>query len=668
MYIKELIYKNMGPIENIHITPSFTSDGFPKPLLLVGENGSGKSTLLSNIVDAFYEAALLVFKNIGKPINYAERSFYKVIGGSDISIGKNYMYAIIQFCHNDNKYLYLCKNGDINRELIQKENNIDGLEKISWDGAQQGYKQVTFDKKDVEGIWNKDVIFYYGPNQYEKPIWLSNKYYFDYAADSSFTLTSNKMKGALYNDITVKNALNKNLQWLFDVIVDSRIDVAVNDQKGEMEISPTSPNNLQFFSQARRNLEKIMSKILGEEIYFQLNPRNQGDLRLQIARKSDKTVIVPSLAALSTGQLSLFNIFATIIRYADAMNILQSFAYNDITGIVVVDEIELHLHLELQKNVLPKLIKMFPKIQFIIAAQAPLFVLGMEETLGADNYDIYELPAGDKITAEEFSELGKALEYLKKTQKYREDLENALKNFSITSGVLIITEGMTDWQHMETAYKKLRADPRNEAIFKDLNLDFFHYDCKLQMGGSELLNICEKTSRIIRNEKYIFIADADDKDINKKMMEEGRSYKKWGNNVFSFVIPAPEQRKDNPRICIEFLYSDEEIKTEYVCPKSNIKRRLFISDEFKDNGISKDGKFTCSRDISLSKKNKPFIIDGHEKSRVTRVDDDQTNYALSKAKFASLVLNQTPPFDNFNFDNFIPIFKTIKEIIKSDAR
>ena len=57
MYIKKLIYENVGPIEQVAITPSFTPEGNPKPIILVGENGTGKSTILSNIVDSFYEMA-----------------------------------------------------------------------------------------------------------------------------------------------------------------------------------------------------------------------------------------------------------------------------------------------------------------------------------------------------------------------------------------------------------------------------------------------------------------------------------------------------------------------------------------------------------------------------------------------------------------------------------
>jgi len=46
----------------------------------------------------------------------------------------------------------------------------------------------------------------------------------------------------------------------------------------------------------------------------------------------------------------------------------------DIEGIVIIDEIETHLHVDLQKKILPFLVDFFPKIQFIISTHSP-FVL-----------------------------------------------------------------------------------------------------------------------------------------------------------------------------------------------------------------------------------------------------------------------------------------------------
>ena len=70
--------------------------------------------------------------------------------------------------------------------------------------------------------------------------------------------------------------------------------------------------------------------------------------------------------------------FATIIRYCEKKDINNSIRLNQITGIVVIDEIEMHLHSDLQRKILPCLINLFPKVQFVITSHSPLFLLGMQ--------------------------------------------------------------------------------------------------------------------------------------------------------------------------------------------------------------------------------------------------------------------------------------------------
>ena len=57
----------------------------------------------------------------------------------------------------------------------------------------------------------------------------------------------------------------------------------------------------------------------------------------------------------------------------------------DMQGFVLIDEVDAHLHLSLQKNVLPTLTALFPKIQFIVTTHSP-FVLN-----SIDNAVVYDL-------------------------------------------------------------------------------------------------------------------------------------------------------------------------------------------------------------------------------------------------------------------------------------
>jgi len=67
----------------------------------------------------------------------------------------------------------------------------------------------------------------------------------------------------------------------------------------------------------------------------------------------------------------------------------------DVNGIVLIDEIETHLHVELQKKILPFLTKFFPKIQFIVTTHSPFILNSLNDAV------IYDLE--NKILVEDLS-------------------------------------------------------------------------------------------------------------------------------------------------------------------------------------------------------------------------------------------------------------------------
>ena len=50
-------------------------------------------------------------------------------------------------------------------------------------------------------------------------------------------------------------------------------------------------------------------------------------------------------------------------------------------GIVLIDEIETHLHLELQKKILRILTELFPNIQFIVSTHSPFVLNSLENAV-----------------------------------------------------------------------------------------------------------------------------------------------------------------------------------------------------------------------------------------------------------------------------------------------
>lgn len=668
MYINKILYENVGPITKIDIDASFTDAGNPKPMLLVGENGSGKSTLLSNIVDSFYEMAGEAFGNVKQLDGGTGHQYYKAIMPIEIHSGEKCMYSYIEY-QDTKKIAYISKCGNLSVDEVKNKIGTNVARTLNLRES-VNCKGISAGKEDVKRIWEKDIVCYFGPDRYEKPIWMGNKYY--ETEEFSHPTIKQSWNGYLDNPIVVRNVTSINLPWLLDVIVDSRPDV--KGDKNNLSLANISATDLIELRKARENLEVIMSKIIGEDVYFGLNLRNSGKSRFKILKKSDDSVVAPSIDSLSTGQIALFNMFSTIVRYADNNRLLQSINLEEITGIAVIDEIELHLHTKLQRETLPQLIKLFPKVQFIITTHAPLFLLGMQENFGDENFDIYELPDALKIDVERFVEFQRAYDYFKQTKTYQQDAEKILSEIETETHTLVITEGATDWKHMKAAYNSLKENENYAELLAQLDFEFIEYEpknshddakYKLEMGNTTLSAICENMAKFPQETRYIFIADRDHEATNRKLGGFNSDYKDWGNNVYSFVLPIPDSRSETPNICIEHFYSDAEIKTEIEI--DGVKRRLYLGNEFDNRGIAYSINRSCERK-DICGQNSIAIIEGTQGDRVTDLENaSNINYALPKMKFANFVLDKQHPFDDFNFENFVEIFKIIKEIIDANS-
>ncbi len=233
---------------------------------------------------------------------------------------------------------------------------------------------------------------------------------------------------------------------------------------------------------------------------------------------------------------------------------------------------------------------------------------------------------------------------------------------SYKSDIIVFTEGKTDLIHL----KKFWDYIRDEFEFNNLNLDFYEENNARKhhnyiMGNNELLNMCKYLSKVKNDKIMIFIADSDDEKFTKEF-SSSNGIKNWGNNVYSFVLPKPLYRSDYNGICIEYLYTDDEMKTLYKC-KDGILRRIFVGNEFDIYGRHTSEKLLCTN-RNLCGPNSKKIIDGSNKEKVINCFySDNTNYALSKYDFAQYsVVN----IKSESYQSFKSIFKLIAKIARND--
>ena len=85
---------------------------------------------------------------------------------------------------------------------------------------------------------------------------------------------------------------------------------------------------------------------------------------------------------LSDGFAAVLDIVADLIlRMQDGHSLTRAYKKQ---GIVLIDEIETHLHLELQKIIMPLLTKLFPNIQFIVTTHSPFVLSSLPNAVAYD--------------------------------------------------------------------------------------------------------------------------------------------------------------------------------------------------------------------------------------------------------------------------------------------
>ena len=438
MYLSEIYLENTGPISKCHVEMPFADNSNPIPVVVVGPNGSGKSIFLSYIVDALMELAKIVYSDI-VPSDGLRTPYYRTVHPMAIKSGASHSLSLLCFKTATKKLLYCEKSGRLDASTDYLSDIKSKFAPV-WNWQPDGnHKQVIADEKIAKDEMKNGAHVFFPANRFQEPDWLNPE---------SLTVGPGVTPIGQFNDqldkpLRVENCDADNTRWILDVYLDSLVDL-------QQLVSNSNPQEYlirQVLQQARQNLENILKTILQDSsAKLELSLRNIAPSRLAI-RLGDGTVI-PSLQSLSEGQSQLFNLLSTIIRYGDRAHPVLSINLSDFTGIVLIDEIDAHLHPSLQYEVVPQLIKLFPKVQFIMSSHSPLFVLGMEKEFGMNSLSILEFPTGRRINSQRYTEFGSAFKYYQDTEAFQQQVEQRFKD---GTKPLVLTEGKLDACYIHTA-------------------------------------------------------------------------------------------------------------------------------------------------------------------------------------------------------------------------
>ena len=587
MYLKRIQIANYGPITQLDIMLPVDDDG-PKPVVLVGRNGSGKSVLLSHIVNALVAAQQRAFPL--SPEVEAGR-VYKLRSPRYIALGKELSFARVDFADS-------LWSGEL--QLTKRKQDYDGAPPDGvlgtdaaslWDRMRDTdlshiHTEGLDDKFRLQQLFRSNCVIYFPPDRFEDPAWLNE------ANLTAKATHANDMRAEGSTDRRVLNysPLRDNQNWLFGLAYDFSVferqpielPVLLDRKSGR---TANFPAFIDTHGQARQLYDvtlSIVREVVGREDIVRLGIGSRHDRAISLM-SGDQT-LVPNIFQLSSGEVSLLNLFLSIIRDYDLTRNRFTHA-QDIKGIVVVDEIDLHLHAHHQHVILPKLMKMFPKVQFIVTTHSPLFVLGLWEVFGEDSFGLYNLPDGLHISPEEFSEFGDAYRAFSNTRRHTEEVRSAVSN---AQKPVIFVDGETDVQYHRKAAGLLGFDSLLTGVeFRD--------------GGGKLKNIWTGlTKDHVERDKVIVLHDPEDNvssntraNVYRRKIEKIRDHplQKGVENLFSRVTLQNAIKWKTECIDISDAHQRRERGATVEIPETwvvNRDEKSNLCDWLCENGTSED--------------------------------------------------------------------------------
>ena len=580
MYTKRIQLTNYGPIEKLDIEFPFESE-LPKPVVLVGQNGSGKSILLSHIVNGLLQAKDIVYPEtpeveLGRVYKF-KTNFY-------IKSGSQFSFSRVDF--EEGWFVSEITTMRRKQEYSEVPSGILGTaaepmwrstEPVSNDHSESNFNVDYAAFNRLKGVFAKNCILYFPFNRFEEPAWLNKQ---NLTAQAKY-VESKRLRDHTGRQAIAISPLHENRDWLFDVIYDRRVPETRTVRVPMPAPEGDKPWYLEAERAEIRDHDEGVLKTALKVVQHVLRDNSNASFRISRRRNrfvglhGDHGTIVPNIFQMSSGETSLLNLFLSILRDFEWSGTQFSDA-SAIRGIVVVDEIDLHLHAIHQHEVLPNLIEMFPKVQFIVTTHSPLFVLGMQRVFGEDGFGLYHLPKGQQISPEEFSEFNEAYKTFSSTRRFFDDLGMAIKE---AQKPVLLTEGETDQKYLKRA---------SELFGKQALLECF--EVRDGGGSGNLANVWKYPMTDLVPQKVLLLFDCD-----KNRPDENRG------NLFQRTVPF---QPDNPvKAGIENLFSKSTLE------KAAQHKTAFIDIELEHKGTKRGVEIVIPEKWTVNSNEKMNLCD-----------------------------------------------------------
>lgn len=307
--------------------------------LIIGNNGAGKTTILDSLSIAFGSFLLGIPVSKARHISHSE--VHEQVRDYDGALDFNLAYPV-----------FVEAEGTLDVEVTRHPQTLTWKRVLSSKKGRTNTKDATSLKDKSADLFTKikegqdttlPLLSYYGTGR----LWLLPKNRAPNEKISRFDAYDNSHEP----QVSAKDLL----AWL--------------EKERLLELETEKP------SLRLKAWKDAVEGCFDEPIRISFSPSRK---RLEISFiQKEKTV---SYENLSHGQRTILAMVGDIAFKSIILNPhLRDDAVCNTAGIVLIDEIDLHLHPRWQKKIIPALLKAFPKIQFIATTHSPFVIQSLHE-------------------------------------------------------------------------------------------------------------------------------------------------------------------------------------------------------------------------------------------------------------------------------------------------
>ncbi|MBL0710321.1 MAG: AAA family ATPase [Colwellia sp.] len=372
-------------LENFRAFKSFECDFEPDINVLVGLNGQGKTSILEAIAIAY-----------GQFVGGFGTGKDKNISTSDVRLAKTMlsMGNSLSGTENSNMEGYSMELQFPTIINVKSFSDQDSEFPSEWQRSRNTLKGGTTKVKDLNNNAKKLQKMVQDGTFVPLPLFVyydTNRLWNDSFSPATKIPTKKSSRLDGYDDWFKPHSNYKVFsQWLYQETI------ASFERKMHIsEMSTADNSGLTFGNRHQKSLNAVTNAV-----NTVLSPSGWSSLRYsatekQIVATHEKQGDVP-IFMLSDGIRNMIAMVADIAYRAVKLNFyLGERAVLDTTGIVLIDEVDMHLHPSWQRSILQSLTMAFPKIQFIVTTHSPLVISdikGINVCLLSDSKKATKLP------------------------------------------------------------------------------------------------------------------------------------------------------------------------------------------------------------------------------------------------------------------------------------